>query len=93
MVGIIVSSLEQGARYQHVSAGILRSTPGLWSGLAVVALFVGIVVAALGLSFSAYRSIALLALPFLALAFLSGRLARSTAGGPSPADAAREPVS
>jgi hypothetical protein len=93
MIGIITSSLEQGARYQHVSAGLLRSTPSLWSGLAVVALIVGIVVAGLGMSLPAFRSIALLALPFLALAFLSGRLARSVAGGRSPVDVTREPAS
>jgi hypothetical protein len=56
---------------------MLRSARGLWVGLTLVALAVGVFVVLFGLTLPAHREIALLGLPFLALAFLAGRLARS----------------
>ena len=74
----VVASLQQSIRFQSVSTGILRSARGLWLGLAVVALSVGVFVVAWGLTLPRFREIALLGIPFLALAFISGRLARNT---------------
>jgi hypothetical protein len=72
------------ARYQGVSTGLLRSARGLWIGLASVAGFVGVFVIGWGLTLPAFREIAALGLPFLALAFLAARLARSV-GSPGAA--------
>ncbi len=86
-VRAIVATLQQSARYHSVSAGLLRSAPGLWTGLAVVALFVGLFVVVWGLSLPAFREIAVLSVPFFALALISGRLARNVArpaGGAEP---------
>jgi len=88
MVRSVVAAIQQSARYQGVSAGLLRSARGLWLGLTAVAALVGLFVVAWGLSLPIYREIALLGLPFLALAFLSARLARSV--GRSPAQESTE---
>lgn len=80
MVRAVVASIRQSARYQGVSTGLLRAAPGLWVGLALVAFFVGLFVVVWGLSLPAWREVALLGLPFFALAFLAGRLARSVRG-------------
>jgi hypothetical protein len=85
MVRALVAALQQGARYQAVSTGLLRSARGLWIGLASVAGFVGLFVVAWGLSLPAFREIAALGLPFLALAVIAARLARSVgASGAAP---------
>ena len=74
----LVLSLQQSVRFQSVSTGFLRSARGLWLGLTAVALFVGLFVVVWGFSLPVFREVALLGIPFLALAFISGRLARNT---------------
>ena len=81
LVRAIVASLQQSLRFQSVSTGILRSARGLWIGLTLVAFSVGAFVVVWGLSLPAFREIALLGIPFLALALLSARLARNTRSG------------
>ena len=81
----LVSSLQQGLRFQSVSTGLLRSARGLWLGLTLVALSVGAFVLVWGLSLPTFREISLLSVPFLVLGLLSARLARSTrAPAPRP---------
>ena len=63
MVRVVVGSLEQAARYQGVSTGLLRSARGLWLGLAATALFVGLFVVGWGLSLPHFREVAVLGLP------------------------------
>jgi len=83
MVRSLVATLQQSARYQGVSAGLLRSARGLWLGLTAVAALVGVFVLVWGLSLPAYREIAVLSIPFLALALITGRLARSVGRPPA----------
>jgi hypothetical protein len=82
MVRSVVATIQQSARYQGVSTGLLRSARGLWLGLTAVAALVGLFVIAWGLSLPTYREIAALGIPFLALAFISARLARNVAKPP-----------
>ena len=82
MVRSVVATIQQSARYHGVSAGLLRSARGLWIGLTAVAALVGLFVIAWGLSLPTFREIAILGIPFLALAFLSARLARNVASPP-----------
>jgi hypothetical protein len=82
MVRSVVATIQQSARYQGVSAGLLRSARGLWLGLTAVAALVGLFVIAWGLSLPIYREIAALGIPFLALTFISARLARNVASPP-----------
>jgi hypothetical protein len=77
-VEALVLSIQQSLRFQSVSTGFLRSARGLWIGLTAVALFVGIFVVAWGLTLPVFREVALLGIPFLALAVIAGRLARNT---------------
>jgi len=91
MVLAVVGAVQQSARYQSVSAGLLRSARGLWLGLAVVALFVGLFVVVWGLSLPAFREVAALGIPFLALALISARLARNVRG--SSAKSERKQIS
>jgi hypothetical protein len=79
MVRSVVATIQQSARYQGVSTGLLRSARGLWLGLTAVAALVGLLVIAWGVSLPAYREIAALGIPFLAFAFISARLARNVA--------------
>jgi hypothetical protein len=93
MVRAVVGALQQSARYQSVSTGLLRSARGLWLGLAAVALFVGVFVVVWGLSLPAFREVAALGIPFLALALIAGRPARNvrtldTKREPKPVSAA-----
>ena len=81
LVQALVGALQQSVRFQSVSTGLLRSARGLWLGLTVVALSVGVFVVAWGLSLPGFREISALGIPFLALAFLSARLARNTRAG------------
>ena len=90
MVRAVVATIQQSARYQGVSAGLLRSARGLWIGLTGVASLVGLFVIAWGLSLPAFREIALLGIPFLALAFISARLARSVGSPPARGPATQE---
>jgi hypothetical protein len=83
MVRSVVAAIQQSARYQGVSAGLLRSARGLWLGLTAVAALVGLFVIGWGLSLPIYREIAALGIPFLVLAFLSARLARSVGRAPA----------
>jgi hypothetical protein len=78
LVRALVLSLQQTVRFQSVSTGFLRSARGLWLGLTAVASFVGIFVVVWGLNLPVFREVALLGIPFLALAFIAGRLARNT---------------
>jgi hypothetical protein len=78
LVRALVLTLQQSVRFQSVSTGFLRSARGLWLGLTAVALFVGLFVVVWGLGLPAFREVAVLGLPFLGLAFLTGRLARNT---------------
>ena len=88
LVRAVVASLQQSLRFQSVSTGLLRSARGLWLGLTLVALSVGVFVVVWGLSLPAFREISLLGLPFLALGLLAARLARNTrAAPPAPAPA------
>jgi hypothetical protein len=89
MVRAVVASLQQTARYHSVSTGLLRSAPGLWLGITLVALFVGAFVVVWGLRLPEYREIALLGIPFFALAFLSGRMARSVGSANQAAEPER----
>ena len=86
LVRAVVASLQQSLRFQSVSTGLLRSARGLWLGLTLVALSVGVFVVVWGLSLPAFREISLLGLPFLALGLLAARLARNTRAAP-PASA------
>ena len=86
MVRALFASIQQSARFQGVTTGLLRSARGLWLGLTLVALAVGLFVIVWGLSQPALREIAALGVPFLALAVISGRLARNV-GVASKADA------
>lgn len=88
MVTAVVATLRQSARLQNVSGGLLRSAPGLWTGLTLVSGFVGLFVLVWGASLPAFREIALLSLPFFALAVIAGRLARSMRAADSGADGA-----
>jgi len=90
MVRSVVAAIQQSARYQGVSTGLLRSARGLWLGLTAVAGIVGAFVIVWGLSLPIYREIALLGIPFLALAFISARLARSVGRTPAQPSAAPE---
>ena len=85
MVEAVVATIQQSTRYQAVSSGLLRSARGLWVGLCLVGLFVGGFVIVWGLQLPFYREIALLGVPFLGLAFISGRLASRVSSGPSEA--------
>jgi hypothetical protein len=76
----VVASLQQSFRFQGVSTGLLRSAPGLWLGLTMVAFSVGAFVLVWGLSLPAFREISLLCVPFLVLGVLTARLARNTRG-------------
>jgi hypothetical protein len=78
LVQAVIASLQQSLRFQNVTTGFLRSARGLWLGLTVVALSVGVFVVAWGLSLPTFREISILGIPFLVLAFLSARLARNS---------------
>lgn len=88
LVRAVVAGLHQSVRFQSVSTGLLRSARGLWLGLTVVALSVGVFVVAWGLSLPSFREISALGFPFLALAFISARLARNTRASTAPSEPA-----
>jgi hypothetical protein len=93
VVRALVTSLQQGLRFQSVSTGLLRSARGLWLGLTAVALSVGVFVLAWGLTLPAFQEISLLGIPFLVLGFLSARLARHTRGSTGRPGPSRETTS
>ena len=84
LVRAVVAGIQQTVRFQSVSTGILRSARGLWLGLTVVALSVGVFVVVWGLSLPAFREISALGVPFLALGLISARLARNTRASAPP---------
>jgi len=92
MVRAVVGALKQSARYQSVSTGLLRSARGLWLGLALVALFVGLFVVVWALNLPAFRELALLGVPFLALSLISARLARNVGGSSEESPPERAPA-
>ena len=77
-VRALVLSLQHTVRFQNVSSGFLRSARGLWLGISGVAGFVGLFVVIWGLQLPAFREIAVLGIPFFALAWIAGRLAYNT---------------
>jgi hypothetical protein len=91
-VQAVIASIQHSARYQNVSAGLLRSARGLWVGLTIVAGFVGAFVVLWGLSLPEFREVAALGVPFFALAFISARLARNLGRPGQPAEPARKPA-
>ena len=91
-VRAVIASLQQAARYQNVSAGLLRSARGLWVGLAIVSGFVGAFVVIWGLRLPAFREIAALGIPFFALAFIAARLAWNVGRPGQPQQTSHEPA-
>jgi hypothetical protein len=79
-VRALVLTLQHSVLFQNVSSGFLRSARGLWLGLTGVALFVGLFVVVWGLRLPAFREVALLGIPFFALAWIAGRLAYKAPG-------------
>ncbi|SRR5258706_16043294 len=77
-VRALVLTLQQSVRFQSVSSGFLRSARGLWLGLTGVAGFVGVFVVVWGLRLPASREVALLGIPFFALAWITGWLTYHT---------------
>jgi hypothetical protein len=73
----VAATVNQSVRYQSVSGGLLRSARGLWLGLTFVSGVVGLFVLVWGLALPDFREVSLLGVPFLALAFLTARLARN----------------
>ncbi len=58
----------------------------IWSGLAAVALLVGIFVTVWGLTLPVFREVALLGLPFLALGAIALRVTRKVRSSPLAED-------
>lgn len=73
----IIAMVRQGVDQRGVQGSLVRSTRGLWSGLALVALLVGVGVAAWGLTLPYFREISLLGIPFLIIGMLMLRVVRS----------------
>lgn len=69
-VHALAATLEQSMRSVALSRSLLQQTPRLWLGLAAVALLVGVFVLGFGASLPAFRLIALLGVPFLAIGVL-----------------------
>jgi hypothetical protein len=83
----LIETLDQSVKLRGLSSGILRTTRGLWLGLALVALAVGAFVAWFGYSLPAFREVALLAIPFLAIGAMLLRMARKVGRPEAPAGA------
>ena len=77
----LAATLEQSLKTTALSANLLRHTPRLWVGLAIVSLAVGVFVLAFGATLPRFQSIALLGLPFLAIGVLALLAARRIRGG------------
>lgn len=83
----LIATLDQSIRYRALSGAYARATPKVMLAIALVSMFVGLFVAAWGLSLPRYDEIALLGVPFLILAALAIRIARRLPGpeaGPTP---------
>jgi hypothetical protein len=76
----LIATLEQSIQYRGISAGILRTTRGLWLGLAAVALLVGLFVVVWGLNLPTFREISLLGIAFLLIGAMLLRVARGIRG-------------
>ncbi len=72
----MIAMLEQSARIQSLSGGMLSATRTLWTGVSWVCLGVGGFVLIWALRLPEYREISLLGIPFLALGVLTLRMAR-----------------
>jgi len=70
----LIASLDQSMRIQGLSSGMVHGARALWSGLAWVALGVGVFVSIWGLTLPAFREISLLGIPFLAIGVLTLRV-------------------
>jgi len=75
-VRAVIAMLEQSARIQSLSGGMLSATRTLWRGVSWVSLLVGVFVVVWALRLPAYREISLLGVPFLVLGFITWRVAR-----------------
>jgi hypothetical protein len=73
----LLGMVRQGVSQSAVQGGLLRSIPGMWGGLAVVSLLVGVGVAVLGLTLPYFRGVALLGIPFLLIGLLMLRVVRN----------------
>jgi len=71
----LIASLEQSMRIQGLSGRMVHGARTLWSGLAWVALGVGLFVLVWGLTLPSFREISLLGIPFLAIGVLTLRVA------------------
>lgn len=76
-VRALVATIQLSVDQRAVSGGLLKSVRGLWTGLAWIALLVGLGVAALGFTLPYYRSISLLGIPFLLIGLLTLRVVRN----------------
>ncbi|NNE43216.1 MAG: hypothetical protein HKN12_03335, partial [Gemmatimonadetes bacterium] len=54
----LMETIHQSVQTRGISSGLLKASRGMWTGLAAVALLVGIGVGIFGLSLPYYRSIA-----------------------------------
>jgi hypothetical protein len=80
----LIASVEQSVRIQGLSSRMVHGARALWSGLAWVALGVGVFVSLFGLTLPGFRAISLLGIPFLAIGVLTLRVASRVEHGPSP---------
>jgi hypothetical protein len=84
-VRAMIAMLEQSARLQSLSGGMMSATRTLWTGVSWVSLLVGAFVVVWALQLPQYHEISLLGLPFLALGVITLRIARRTrAAAPAP---------
>ncbi len=84
-VRALASTLEHGISTARLSSQLVRQTPLIWIGIALVSIVVGVFVLGFGLSLPDYREIAFLGLPFLAIGALALTAVRRMRG-----DARRE---
>jgi hypothetical protein len=79
----LIASLDQSLRIQGLSSRMVHGARALWSGLAWVALAVGVFVSLWGLTLPGFREISLLGVPFLAIGVLTLRVASRVRQGQS----------
>lgn len=72
----LIATIDQSVRYRALSTAYVRATPKVMMGIAMVSLFVGLFVSGWGLSLPQYDEIALLGIPFFALAAIAIRVSR-----------------
>ena len=77
----LMDTIHQSVQTRSMSTGLLKASRGLWSGLGIIALIVGLAVAYIGLSLPGFESVGLLALPFLLIGLLTLRAARTARAG------------